>query len=119
MSYLMQPTLPPYTCPQHGTVLDVKHGRMACPSGHDFPIVDDIPRFVQSGYTEAFGRQWRRFRLTQLDSHTGLKLSQDRLWRCLGWPRPGEEHYPDGQTVLEAGCGAGRFTEGLLHISGA
>lgn len=114
-----RPAPPPYLCPQHAVVLDAKHDRMVCPVGHDFPIVNGIPRFVRSGYTEAFGRQWRRFRLTQLDSHTGLSLSEDRLRRCLGWPRSNKERYADSQTVLEAGCGAGRFTEVLLRISGA
>jgi 2-polyprenyl-3-methyl-5-hydroxy-6-metoxy-1,4-benzoquinol methylase len=100
-------------------VLEVEDERMVCPGGHDFSIVDEIPRFVRSGYAEPFGRQWRRFRRTQLDSYTGLSLSEDRLRRCFGWPRSNEERYADGQTILEAGCGAGRFTEVLLQISGA
>lgn len=68
------------------------------------------------GYAAAFGRQWNRFRLTQLDSYTGLPLSEERALRCLGL-----DHSPDvggpllhDQHVLEVGCGAGRFTEVLL-----
>jgi SAM-dependent methyltransferase len=111
--------VPAYTCPQHEAVLDIDDKRAACPAGHEFRVVKGIPRFVESGYAEPFGRQWQRFRLTQLDSHTGLPLSEDRLRRCLGWPRSADQRHAEGQTILEAGCGAGRFTEVLLRISGA
>ena len=76
-----------------------------------YPIVNGIPRFVaQDNYAKAFGRQWNRFPKTQLDSHTGLRLSEDRLARCM------RGNLPDvrGKLVLEAGSGAGRFTEILL-----
>lgn len=68
-----------------------------------------IPRFVEDTYAETFGEQWRRWRRTQLDSVTGLPLSRMR-YRETGWPESGLED----ETILEAGCGAGRFTEILL-----
>ena len=72
------------------------------------------------GLRGGLGRQWRRFRLTQLDSHTGLSLTETRLRRCLGWPRDGaQQPRAQGAAILEAGCGAGRFTEVLLNITGA
>jgi SAM-dependent methyltransferase len=74
--------------------------------------VNEIPRFVENdGYVEAFGWQWNRFPKTQLDSYTGLPISETRLKRCLGddlWRNLAGSH------VLECGCGAGRFTELLL-----
>jgi SAM-dependent methyltransferase len=83
--------------------------------GEQFPVVDGIPRFVASdGYAAAFGLEWKTHPLTQLDSVTGARISQERLERCLG--RPVSEL--KGLSVLEAGCGAGRFTE-LLVKSGA
>lgn len=76
------------------------------------PIENGIPRFVKSdNYASAFGRQWNRFQKTQLDSSIKFPLSQERLKRCLGddlWENL------EGKLVLEAGCGAGRFTEVLL-----
>src|SRR4051812_8157241 len=87
-------------------------GAIVCPRGHTFPVRDGIPRFVgDTTYADAFGAQWLRYRLTQLDSHTGTSISYDRARRCLGdeaW-----EALP-GSLVLECGCGAGRFTEILL-----
>ena len=75
------------------------------------PIVEGIPRFVQGPtYADAFGMQWNAFRSTQLDSRTGRRLSFQRFWENTRWlPR---ELY--GKRVLEAGSGAGRFTEVML-----
>ena len=84
---------------------------LRCPRGCSFPRVGDIPRFVSSdNYASAFGRQWKAFRRTQLDSYTGTTITRDRLRRCLG----GSLDVVRGRLVLEAGCGAGRFTELLL-----
>jgi 2-polyprenyl-3-methyl-5-hydroxy-6-metoxy-1,4-benzoquinol methylase len=73
-----------------------------------------IPRFVpqRGNYADAFGIQWKTFSKTQLDSYTGTTISLDRARRCVGeenWSRLHDSH------VLEAGCGAGRFTEVLLN----
>jgi len=81
---------------------------------HRYPVRDGIPRFVPaSNYAESFGFQWNLHAKTQLDSHSGLPISHDRLWIALG----GKSDLI-GQRVLEAGSGAGRFTE-VLAASGA
>lgn len=81
----------------------------ACPASH--PIVDFIPRFVPAeNYARNFGFQWNRFSKTQLDSHTGVPISRQRLFASTGWA-------PEdlaGKRVLDVGCGAGRFTEVAL-----
>jgi 2-polyprenyl-3-methyl-5-hydroxy-6-metoxy-1,4-benzoquinol methylase len=81
-------------------------------SGEKYKILNKIPRFViKENYTSAFGIQWNYYRKTQLDSYTGLPISEVRLKRCLG-----ESIFSNlkGKNILEAGCGAGRFTEVLL-----
>ena len=101
-------------CPAHGLLLSqFEIGRMlSCPSGCQFPIKDDIPRFVSpDNYASSFGLQWNQYRTTQLDSHTGLTISRDRLTRLLG----GSLDVVKGKGILEAGCGAGRFSEILLE----
>jgi SAM-dependent methyltransferase len=76
-----------------------------------YPIVGGIPRFVEAdNYSGDFGRQWNHFRRTQLDSHSGVPISETRLRRCL----QGEANDLVGRVVLEAGSGAGRFSELLL-----
>lgn len=74
--------------------------------------LNEIPRFVKSGsYASLFGDQWKQYKKTQLDSYSGTTISSDRLDRCLG----DLKDKLVGKTVLEAGCGAGRFTEPLLQ----
>lgn len=105
---------PRLVCPVHRLPLTPTHHpdtSLVCPYGCRFPVRDGIARFVPAhNYAARFGRQWRRFRTTQLDSHTGTTISRDRLTRMLG----GSLDWLAGKTVLEAGCGAGRFTEILL-----
>jgi len=100
-------------CPEHHALLSLseqgEHYR--CPNGCEFPIHNGIPRFVpQSNYADSFGLQWNTFRRTQLDSYTRTTLSRDRLTRIAG----GSLDVFRGKTILEAGCGAGRFTEVML-----
>lgn len=75
-----------------------------------FRIVRDVPRFVpDDGYAGSFGFQWNVHARTQLDSFTGKPISRNRLFEASRWPA----ELP-GQTILEAGSGAGRFTEVLV-----
>ena len=57
--------------------------------------------------------------ITQLDSYTNTTISKDRLKRCLGdalWKKLKKKERVE---ILEAGCGAGRFTEVLLNLRAA
>ena len=101
-------------CPQHGSPLHLLPDRAAyrCDSGCQFAVKDQVPRFVPlENYASSFGLQWNTFRTTQLDSHTGLPISKERLTRIAG----GSLEIFKGKNVLEAGCGAGRFTEVMLE----
>ena len=104
--------LPPeLRCLTHHLPLTASQSNLTCDSGCTIPVVNNIPRFVSTeNYANAFGRQWIKFRTTQLDSHTGTTISSDRLERCLG----GSLDVIKGKSVLEVGCGAGRFTEVML-----
>ena len=78
------------------------------------PIINGIPRFVNSNnYAAAFGLQWETFRQTQFDSFTQNPISKNRLEIALGQPLKTIK----GLKILEAGSGAGRFTEVLLKRS--
>lgn len=97
--------------PETETTLHRDGDFLVSDSGARYPVVDGIPRFVTSEqYSDSFGLEWYQHSKTQLDSHTRTKISQQRLERCLGYPVEGLA----GKTVLEAGCGAGRFTEILV-----
>ena len=76
-------------CPNHGEPLRPvgdphalqgvpwPDGELRCAAGCVYPIQEGIPRLVEAAnYTSAFGLQWRRYRRTQLDSHTGQPISR-------------------------------------------
>jgi len=90
----------------------IAEGQLICAScGRAFPIVRSIPRFVPSeDYAHSFGYQWNYFDKTQLDSHMGNDLSRERFFATTQWPQK-----MDGQVILEAGCGMGRFTQIALE----
>jgi SAM-dependent methyltransferase len=103
---------PEWRCPLHHRKLETRSDCLACPDGHVYPVVNGIPRFVRGPtYADHFGTQWNQYRMTQLDSRTGVPITRDRTRRCLG-----EALFDSlsGKHVLECGCGAGRFTEVLL-----
>ncbi|WFN34982.1 class I SAM-dependent methyltransferase [Methanogenium sp. S4BF] len=101
-----------YFCPKHKLPLKYTYNNeYQCPEGCKYPIVRNIPRFVtDDNYSSSFGLQWNAFRKTQLDSINNLSISRDRLRRLMG----GSFEHLIGKNILEAGCGAGRFTEILL-----
>ena len=77
-----------------------------------FLIINNIPRFVPlENYASSFGLQWNEFKKVQLDSFSHTTISRDRLNRIFG----GSLEMLKNKTILEAGCGAGRFTEVLLQ----
>jgi 2-polyprenyl-3-methyl-5-hydroxy-6-metoxy-1,4-benzoquinol methylase/uncharacterized protein YbaR (Trm112 family) len=91
---------------------EVLEGRLDCASGHQFPIEDAIPRFVpRDNYAASFGYQWNRFKLEQIDSANGTKLSATRFYAETGWTK----EWLKGTWLLDAGCGAGRFLDVASH----
>lgn len=94
-------------CPNCQSDLVQNPTELVCRScTRSFPVVGDIPRFVSAdNYAQSFGFQWNQFSRTQLDENWGIAASRDRFVNETKWPSDLR-----GQTVLEAGCGAGRFT---------
>lgn len=101
-----------FVCPACRAPLVAAGDALRCPSCEArYPVQGRIPRFVPvANYARSFGLQWNRHRRTQLDSAVGLPISERRLYQATGWPR----ELP-GRRVLEAGSGAGRFTEVLCR----
>ena len=90
----------------------IKQGKLVTPKNNEVvPIINFIPRFVpDNNYADNFGKQWNYFKKTQLDSCSKTKLTENRFYSGTKWS-PSEMF---NQRILEAGCGAGRFTEILL-----
>lgn len=89
----------------------IKEGILVEPvSGNRYPIVNYIPRFVAAeNYASSFGFQWNVHWQTQQDHYaktnlSGRRFSQETQWNTL----------LENEVILEAGCGAGRFTKYAL-----
>ena len=75
--------------------------------GKKFPAVRGVVRCVEAhNYADSFGWQWHRYSKTQLDT-TGGTISDEDFRKRTGI-RPEELK---GKTVLDVGCGMGRFAE--------
>jgi 2-polyprenyl-3-methyl-5-hydroxy-6-metoxy-1,4-benzoquinol methylase len=104
-----------FASPNSGAPLGQEGEFLVSSDGERVPFVRGIPRFVlYDSYASSFGLEWTIHSQTQLDSSTRTHLSRARLERCLGMPLSELR----GKLVLEAGCGAGRFTE-LMVGAGA
>jgi len=97
--------------PVNGDSVTISNNEVVTTDGRQYDIIRGIPRFVGlENYSEDFGSQWNRFPKTQLDSFSGINLSETRLERCL----QANLSTLKGKKILEAGSGAGRFTEVLI-----
>ncbi|NNL66617.1 MAG: methyltransferase domain-containing protein [Myxococcales bacterium] len=92
---------------------EILAGHLVCPaSGSRYPIVNGIPRFVPAeNYADGFGFEWQRFADLQTDSHQPHTITHDRFYAQVGLT-PEEL---GKMTVLEAGCGGGRFSDVVLE----
>lgn len=78
-----------------------------------YPLVRGVLRFVDSErYTRSFGFQWNKHRRTQYD--VGPMGASETFLRGLGLT----PNSVSGRTVLDAGCGAGRYSEVLARWGG-
>ncbi|MDA0239844.1 MAG: methyltransferase domain-containing protein, partial [Proteobacteria bacterium] len=94
---------------------DVTKGRLVCRQcGVGVPIQRGIPRFVAADedYAGNFGEQWNRFRTTQIDRLSGHRLSETRFLNDTKW----STDWLRGKLIVDAGCGAGRFTDVMAEL---
>lgn len=104
-----------FSCPECKTMLtkeEGESGKFTCSAGHSFPIVRGIPRFVGSDlYVDSFSFEWNTHNTTQLDSHRGGDSSEE-MFRIKTGLTPEQVR---GKLVLDAGVGAGRFSDVLAR----
>jgi len=76
----------------------------------EYPLIHSIRRFVEAeNYAASFGYQWKAFARTQVGGAQKV-ISEIRFDATAKWPKDLR-----GQVILEAGCGAGRFSEIVLE----
>ena len=101
---------------QNGTVWA---GTLRSPSGRQYPIVRGVPRFVdRERYAASFGWEWGRWPRVQFDSENAggpMAGHSTRMWeRITG---AGLEDVT-GKTVVDFGCGPGRFLDVVRRKGG-
>jgi uncharacterized protein YbaR (Trm112 family)/ubiquinone/menaquinone biosynthesis C-methylase UbiE len=96
----------------NGIAGEIRSGTLECERCRtEYPIRNYIPRFVTPVDGAApFELELKLRARTQLDSFNRTSMTHERFYRSTRWH--GEFA---GQRVLEAGCGAGRFTEIALE----
>jgi 2-polyprenyl-3-methyl-5-hydroxy-6-metoxy-1,4-benzoquinol methylase len=94
--------------PVDGTELRQSEQSLTDAAGNSWPIVDGIPRFVQSEHLQSFGLQWNKYEVAHDDedqatfaAKTGVELAQLQ-----------------GLRVLDAGCGGGRYCKVVAEAGG-
>lgn len=85
---------------------------VAEPSGHQYPIVRGIPRFVEEElYTGSFGYEWRKWARVQFESENAGGAMRGHTQRMFEEITDFPEESLRGKLVVEFGCGPGRFLD--------
>lgn len=99
-----------------GIVLD---GALESEEGRRYPIIRGIPRFVSTEhYSHSFGVEWNRWpRLQFDDQNVGRPMAghTTRMWETITGAADGDVQ---GKTVVEFGCGPGRFLDVVRRKGG-
>ncbi|HID30982.1 MAG TPA: methyltransferase domain-containing protein, partial [Desulfobacterales bacterium] len=97
----------------------VVSGTLTSLSGQRYPIVDGIPRFVDvEQYAASFGYEWSRWPRVQFESEnagTAMAGHTTRMWEAI--TGLGQKQL-DGKTIVEFGCGPGRFLDVVRRKGG-
>jgi SAM-dependent methyltransferase len=97
---------------EEGNDGEIRTGNLRCRCGA-YPIDNYVPRFAGDRYATNFGMQWNLFRRTQLD-----RLAQDNSEARFASEIGFRLEEVVGRTVLDAGCGMGRFADVVSRWGG-
>lgn len=118
-------------CPKTGTPLRIKIDTLSpngnCESGtlfsdddvHQYPIINGIPRFVDKEfYSNSFGYEWNTWPKVQFESENidgPMEGHTTRMFKTITQFSENEIH---GKSVIEFGCGPGRFLDVVKNMGG-
>ena len=94
-------------------------GELVSQSGRCYPIVRCIPRFVEvEQYAASFGYEWARWPRVQFETENmGRPMAghTTRMWETITQVSEDKEL---GKTIIEFGCGSGRFLDVIRRKGG-
>jgi len=95
-------------------------GSLSTPDGvYTYPIIGGCPRFVEAeSYAASFGREWEMFPQLQFEAANQAGSMAGHTKKMFHTITQWSENELNGKTVVEFGCGAGRFID-LLRREGA
>lgn len=98
-------------------------GHLRSASGTSYPIVRGVPRFVErQHYAASFGWEWGRWPRVQFESeNVGRPMAghTTRMWdRITGAGETLPEDDVRGRTIVDFGCGPGRFLDVVRRKGG-
>jgi SAM-dependent methyltransferase len=95
-------------------------GHLVSESGRFYPIIRGVPRFVsRQDYSASFGWEWGRWPRVQFESeNVGRPMAghTTRMWERITGVGPDEDL--SGQTIVDFGCGPGRFLDVVRRKGG-
>ena len=98
-------------------------GNLRTASGRVYPIVRGVPRFVEKqDYSASFGWEWSRWPRVQFESeNVGRPMAghTTRMWeRITGVGTAISDDDVRGRTIVDFGCGPGRFLDVVRRKGG-
>lgn len=98
---------------------EIVSGTLRSPS-NAYSITNGIPRFVRDeGYSDNFGYQWNRWARVQFeDQNVGGPMENHTTNMFVSITQFSAEMLR-GKTVLDIGCGPGRFTDVAVNMGGS
>lgn len=104
-----------FVCPEDKSPLVREGDWLVSKTGKKYPIVRGIPRFVKSDkYTDSFSFEWNTHTQTQLDSQRDDDMSARHFTEKTDFHRDDMSQ----KLVLDAGVGAGRYSEVVASWGG-
>jgi SAM-dependent methyltransferase len=104
---------------EYGDIGMIRTGVLRTRSGNAYPVVRGIPRFVDAEqYATSFGFEWTRWPKVQFESeNVGRPMAG---WTTRMWERitNANEDAVRDRTVVEFGCGPGRFLDVVRRKGG-